>query len=58
MLFNTRKFLLGFIFTLSLLPMLAFASAEFKGTETVNINKLQKKSQAQASLSLRRARSH
>ena len=39
MLFNTRKFLLGFIFTLSLLPMLAFASAEFKGTETVNINK-------------------
>ena len=39
MLFNTRKVLLGFVLSLFLLPMVAFASTEFKGTETVNINK-------------------
>lgn len=39
MLLNTRKFLLGFALSLMLLPMMAFASTEFKGTETVNINK-------------------
>lgn len=39
MLFSTRKILLGFIFSLMLLPIMVFASTEFKGTETVNINK-------------------
>ena len=39
MLLNTRKFLLGFVLSLMLLPMVSFASSEFKGTETVNINK-------------------
>lgn len=39
MLLNTRKFLLGFVLSLMLLPVMAFASSEFKGTETVNINK-------------------
>jgi len=39
MLFKTRKFLLGLILSAMLLPMAAFASSEFKGTETVNINK-------------------
>lgn len=39
MLLNVRKFLLGFALSLFLLPMVAFASTEFKGTETVNINK-------------------
>ena len=39
MFLNTRKFLLGFVLSLMLLPMMSFASTEFKGTETVNINK-------------------
>jgi len=39
MLMNTRKFLLGFVLSLCMLPMVSFASTEFKGTETVNINK-------------------
>ncbi|MGK0273613.1 MAG: competence protein ComEA, partial [Cocleimonas sp.] len=39
MLLNVREILLGFAFSLFLLPMVAFASTEFKGTETVNINK-------------------
>ncbi len=39
MLLNVRKFLLGFALSLFLLPMVALASSEFKGTETVNINK-------------------
>lgn len=39
MLLSAHKFLLGFILSLMLLPMVAFASTEFKGTETVNINK-------------------
>ena len=39
MLLNVRKFLLGFALSAMLLPMVAFASTEFKGTETVNINK-------------------
>jgi len=39
MLLNIRKFLLGFVLSLMLLPMVSFASTEFKGTETVNINK-------------------
>ena len=39
MLLNVRKFLMGFVLTLMLLPMMAIASTEFKGTETVNINK-------------------
>ncbi len=39
MLLSARKFLLGFVLSMMLLPMMAFASTEFKGTETVNINK-------------------
>jgi len=39
MLSSTRKFLLGFVLSMSLLPIMVFASSEFKGTETVNINK-------------------
>lgn len=39
MLFNTRKLLLSFVLSLILMPMVGFASSEFKGTETVNINK-------------------
>ena len=39
MVLSARKFLLGFVLSLMLLPMMAFASTEFKGTETVNINK-------------------
>ncbi len=39
MLLNARKFLLGFVLSLMLLPMVSFASTEFKGEETVQINK-------------------
>lgn len=39
MLLNTRKYLLGLVLSLCLIPMMSFASTEFKGTETVNINK-------------------
>ena len=39
MLLSARKFLLGSVISLMLLPMTSFASTEFKGTETVNINK-------------------
>ena len=39
MLLNARKFLLGFVLSLMLLPMVSFASTEFKGKETVQINK-------------------
>ena len=39
MLLNVRKFLLGFALSLFLLPMVAFASAEYKGKEMVQINK-------------------
>ncbi len=39
MFLNTKKILLGFVLSLMLLPVMSFASTEFKGTETVNINK-------------------
>ena len=39
MLSSSRKLLLGLLFSVMLLPMVAFASTEFKDTETVNINK-------------------
>ena len=34
-----RKYLMGFVMALMLLPVIVSASTEFKGTETVNINK-------------------
>lgn len=39
MILNTRKLILGFAALIMLLPMMALASTEYKGTETVNINK-------------------
>lgn len=37
--FNLRNFLSGFLLALFLLPAIAMANSEFKGKETVNINK-------------------
>ena len=39
MVFNLRKILMSFLLAVVLLPAIAFANTEFKGTETVNINR-------------------
>ncbi len=39
MVFNLRKALMSFLLAAVLLPAIAFANTEFKGTETVNINR-------------------
>ena len=39
MIFNLRKTLKSFLLAAVLLPAIAFANTEFKGTETVNINR-------------------
>ena len=39
MVFNLRKVLMSFLLAAVLLPAIAFANTEFKGTETVNINR-------------------
>ncbi len=39
MIFSLRKLLTSFLLALVLLPAVAFANTEFKGTETVNINR-------------------
>ncbi len=37
--FKLRNILMGFLLSVMLLPVIAFANSEYKGTETVNINR-------------------